>query len=99
RYARRDPALLEWVDGSTFRMRVFPLEPRQEKRIVLSYSQRLDALYGKMTYRFPAGHTLQKVRDWSFEARIKGGSGWHWQSPSHTLQSEEAEKGDLRLFA
>jgi hypothetical protein len=99
RYARRDPALLEWVDGSTFRMRVFPLEPRQEKRIVLSYSQRLDALYGKMTYRFPAAHTLQKVRDWSFEARVKGGSGWHWQCPSYTLQSEETEKGDLRLFA
>src|SRR5262249_45153974 len=32
--ARRDPALLEWVDGSTFKMRVFPLEPRQEKRVL-----------------------------------------------------------------
>src|SRR5439155_1401061 len=39
-YTRRDPALLEWVDGSTFKMRVFPLEARQEKRIVLSYTQR-----------------------------------------------------------
>ncbi len=29
-----DPALLEWVDGSTFQMHVFPLEPRQEKRNV-----------------------------------------------------------------
>src|SRR5262249_40985194 len=28
RYANRDPALLEWVDGSTFKMRVFPLEAR-----------------------------------------------------------------------
>ena len=27
----RDPALLEWVDGRTFKMRIFPLEPRQEK--------------------------------------------------------------------
>src|SRR5262249_11475704 len=35
----KDPALLEWVDGSTFKMRVFPLEGRQEKRIVLSYTQ------------------------------------------------------------
>ncbi len=97
RYARRDPALLEWVDGSTFRMRVFPLEPRQEKRIVLSYSQRLPSLYGKMTYRFPAGHTLQKVRDWSFEARIKDGAGWAWHSASHTLQAQEQKK-DLLLF-
>ncbi len=96
RYARRDPALLEWVDGSTFRMRVFPLEPRQEKRIVLSYSQRLDSLYGKMTYRFPAGHSLQKVRDWSFAARIKYGAGRAWNSSSHTLQARE-DKKDLLL--
>src|SRR5262249_38822911 len=41
RYANRDPALLEWLDGSTFKMRVFPLEGRKEKRLLLSYSQRL----------------------------------------------------------
>ncbi len=97
RFARRDPALLEWVDGSTFKMRVFPLEPRQEKRIILSYSQRLPALYGKATYRFPAGHSLQKVRDWSLHARIKDGAGWVWDCPSHTLQARE-EKKDLLLF-
>ena len=57
RYTQRDPALLEWVDGSTFKMRVFPLEPRQEKRLILSYTQKLPSLYGQTTYRFPAGHT------------------------------------------
>src|SRR5205807_5850355 len=62
---QQDPALLEWVDGSTFKMRVFPLEPRQEKRIVLSYSQRIQNLYGQETYRFPPGHSLYRVRDWS----------------------------------
>ena len=41
RYMRRDPALLEWLDGSTFKMRVFPLEAKQEKRIILSYTQKL----------------------------------------------------------
>src|SRR5262249_39511653 len=40
-YSQKDPALLEWVDGSTFRMRVFPLEARQEKRIIIAYTQRL----------------------------------------------------------
>ena len=28
-HQQQDPALLEWVDGSTFKMRVFPLEPRR----------------------------------------------------------------------
>lgn len=44
RHAQRDPALLEWIDGSTFKMRVFPLEPRTEKRIILGYTQRLASL-------------------------------------------------------
>ncbi|MCY2926118.1 MAG: VIT domain-containing protein, partial [Planctomycetota bacterium] len=59
----KDPALLEWVDGTTFKMRVFPLEGRQEKRIILSYTQKLASLYDKKAYRFPAGHSLGKVAD------------------------------------
>src|SRR5207249_7163206 len=85
RYLRRDPALLEWLDGSTFKMRVFPLEGRQEKRIILSYTQRLPTLYGKTAYRFLAGHSLDMVNDWSFHALLKGGAGLDWKSDSHTL--------------
>jgi hypothetical protein len=96
RYTQRDPALLEWVDGSTFKMRVFPLEPRQEKRIVLSYSQKLPALYGQATYRFPAGHSLQTVRDWSFHARVKAGADLAWASASHTLTASK-DGADLVL--
>ncbi len=83
RYARRDPALLEWVDGSTFKMRVFPLEGRKEKRILLSYTQRLESLYGVARYRFPGGHSLDFVKDWSFSARIKHGSALICSSPTH----------------
>ncbi|MCK6471460.1 MAG: FecR domain-containing protein [Planctomycetes bacterium] len=73
-HRQKDPALLEWVDGSTFKMRVFPLEGRQEKRIVISYTQRLETLYGCTTYRFPAGHNLDIVRDWSFRMAVKNGA-------------------------
>jgi hypothetical protein len=85
-----DPALLEWVDGSTFKMRVFPLEPRQEKRIVLSYSQRLPSVDGQMTYRFPAGHMMDVVREWSAAVRIKDGDGSTWHSPSHDLKAVDS---------
>ncbi len=71
-HQRRDPALLEWVDGSTFKMRVFPLEGRKEKRVLLSYTQSLSSLYGTMQYRFPAGHNMELVRDWSFQAKVVG---------------------------
>lgn len=95
--SQRDPALLEWVDGSTFKMRVFPLEGRQEKRIILSYTQRLSTLYGRTSYRFPAGHSLELVRDWSFQARVKGGAGWQATSPTHPAVKQEKQDGDLVL--
>ena len=92
RHTRRDPALLEWVDGSTFQMRVFPLEGRQEKRILLSYTQRLPSDYGKSVYRFPTGHSLEAVRNWSTFVRVKDGAGTKWYSPSHLLESRHVDQ-------
>ncbi|MEK6238349.1 MAG: VIT domain-containing protein, partial [Planctomycetales bacterium] len=95
---QRDPALLEWVDGSTFKMRVFPLEGRQEKRIVISYTQRLSSLYGRTSYRFPAGHNMQLVDRWSFKARIRHAKTGDWLSPTHDLRFDQ-DDGDLVLSA
>lgn len=97
---RRDPALLEWVDGSTFKMRVFPLEGRKEKRIILSYTQRIPSLYGITQYRFPTGHSMQLVNDWSFEARVKHGAELRITSPSHPDDMQVTPKGgDMVLTA
>jgi len=96
RYMRRDPALLEWLDGSTFKMRVFPIEPRQVKRIILSYTQKLPVLHGTMDYRFPAGHSLPAVREWSFYATIKDGAKMAWSCLSHDLTASKGES-DLIL--
>ncbi|MBW3540110.1 MAG: FecR domain-containing protein [Planctomycetes bacterium] len=95
-YARRDPALLEWVDGTTFKMRVFPLEAREEKRILLSYTQRLPVAYSRTTYRFPAAHNLELARDFSVQLRVKDAEGQTWHSPSHDLTARR-EEGDLVL--
>lgn len=84
-WQQRDPALLEWVDGSTFKMRVFPLEPRQEKVLFLSYVQRLPVLDGRLTYRFPAGHTLNEVGIWSMVVLAVGGAEMGWTSESHSF--------------
>ncbi len=95
RYTQRDPALLEWVDGSTFRMRVFPLEGRKEKRLILSYTQRLPALYGVTNYRFPGGHNMDHVADWSFAARVKNGQGLQVGSLTHPQLQAQGEGNDL----
>ena len=94
----KDPALLEWVDGTTFKMRVFPLEARQEKRIVLSYTQRLPALYGRTTFRFPAGHTMKAVGQWSFHARLRNAAKTQWVCDSH-LMGASVDGDDLLLDA
>jgi hypothetical protein len=92
----KDPALLEWVDGSTFKMRVFPLEGRQEKRIILSYTQKLASAYGRSQYRFPSVHSLEAVRDWSFHARIKQGAKVAWSCTAPSLEAT-SDRGDLLL--
>ncbi|HVK14973.1 MAG TPA: VIT domain-containing protein, partial [Gemmataceae bacterium] len=97
RYQNRDPALLEWVDGSVFKMRVFPLEARQEKRIVLSYTQKLPVLYGRTSYRFPAGHTLAMVNEWSFHGFVKNGAGLSSAAPSHPDMKFTPQGRDLVL--
>jgi ferric-dicitrate binding protein FerR (iron transport regulator)/tetratricopeptide (TPR) repeat protein len=98
-HMRRDPALLEWVDGSTFKMRVFPLEPREEKRLLLSYTQKLPSLYGTMRYRFPAGHSLERVGEWSFEARVKHGAALRCFSESHPDMQLKPDNVDMVLSA
>jgi len=82
RNKRRDPVLLEWVDGNVFEMRVFPIEPYEHKRIITSYTQRLVSENGKWLYRFP-GADPQEAGKWSAKVRVKGGARLRWESPSH----------------
>src|SRR4029077_3954605 len=49
----RDPALLEWEHGSTFKLRVFPIEPRSDKRIVIRYVAPLRRDLGRYEYVYP----------------------------------------------
>jgi len=51
--SRVDPALLEWSGANTFKARVFPLEPRGLKRVVLAFEQTLPELDGAFRWTFP----------------------------------------------
>src|SRR5262249_24962214 len=54
--------------------------------------------YGEASYRFPAGHSLERVGQWSLHVRVKGGANLGWQRASHTLAATK-DKGDLILDA
>ncbi len=50
---QRDPALLEYIGKDAFRARVFPIEPREKKRIQLSYTQVVKSENGVYEYVYP----------------------------------------------
>lgn len=49
---KKDPGLLEWAGGNVFQARVFPIEPRSEKRVRLRYTEVLPLEGGAWHYRY-----------------------------------------------
>jgi hypothetical protein len=50
---QQDPALLEWAGGNMFKMRVFPIEAKSEKRVLISYYQVLKKEHGRIRFTYP----------------------------------------------
>lgn len=71
----RDPALLQWQKGNQFELRIFPIEPRSTRRVVLAYTEVLRPVGTHRRYVYPlpfdeGGST--KAGRFTFEARIGG---------------------------
>ncbi len=49
----RDPALLEYSEQNIFKLRIFPIEPRSEKKISISYTQILESDNNLFEYIYP----------------------------------------------
>ena len=89
KYQRRDPALLEKMEGNNYKLRIFPLEGRQEKRIFLSYTMPLEELYGRLRYWFPMDHTHANAGSFSLRVRVKNGApAYEVKSSTHELRQE-----------
>jgi Ca-activated chloride channel family protein len=56
---KRDPGLLEQVNYKTFEMRVFPIGPRAEQRVQVTYYQELDVDHDWATYVYPLATTTR----------------------------------------
>lgn len=48
-----EPALLEWIDGRSYRARIFPVPASGARRVVLRYMELLSAQGGKLAYLYP----------------------------------------------
>lgn len=49
----KDPALMEYAGRDMFKVRVFPIEPKSDKRIKLSYTQLIKSENGLTEYIYP----------------------------------------------
>jgi hypothetical protein len=85
----QDPALLEWMPGGIFKCRVFPIEPRATKRVVLGYTQAVPFFRGKATYVYPLSSEKTRAHppeDVRIDVRVRmSGSLARIESPSHRL--------------
>lgn len=59
--ARKDPALLEFINRQTFRLRIFPFPPRGEREVAVRYDQLLRKRGN--TYRFVYPMRVERLSD------------------------------------
>src|SRR5438876_6402520 len=52
---KRDPGLLEYAGKDLFQASIFPIPPRSDKKIEITYAQVLRAESGTVAYRYPLG--------------------------------------------
>jgi Flp pilus assembly protein TadD/quercetin dioxygenase-like cupin family protein len=65
-----DPALLEWIDGRTFRARIFPIPAAGERRVVLSYLELLPTVDGRTQYVYPMGGAGVQIQEFSLQVEL-----------------------------
>jgi Ca-activated chloride channel family protein len=89
---RRDPALLEYVGRNTVQASVFPIEPGDEQRIEVEYSQVLDVEDGVVHYVYPLNterFSPRPLEEVSVHVEVQGDTpiGTIY-SPSHSVATQ-----------
>ncbi len=92
-----DPALLEYYNQSLFRVKIFPIQPRSEQKVKLTYSETLNRESGTVEYTFPFGTVentaTKKIDDFSFKINVETNSKLkNIYTPTH--EAEIIRKGD-----
>lgn len=71
----RDPALLEWERGNQFKLRVFPIPGRGDRKVRLAYTQVLPVAGQTLRYRFPlagSGAGGTEIDRFKFQVTVDG---------------------------
>lgn len=92
--SQRDPGLLEYAGKDLFQASIFPIPPRSDKKLELTYTQVLRAESGTVSFRYPlgTGHNLTTIGQVSGAVEIEGKEPIrNVYSPSHAV--DVARKG------
>ncbi|MEJ2563118.1 MAG: VIT domain-containing protein, partial [Anaerolineales bacterium] len=85
----RDPALLEYLEGGAVQASIFPIEPGQERRIELEYTEVLQVENGLVHYRYPLNtekFSTQPLEDVRVSVDVKSPHPVRAiYSPTHTI--------------
>jgi DNA-directed RNA polymerase specialized sigma24 family protein/tetratricopeptide (TPR) repeat protein len=71
----RDPALLEWQRGSRFELRIFPIPPRQARRVIVAYTQNISPQGDARRYIYPLPHAANRnseIGQFELDVRVTG---------------------------
>ncbi|MDI1449554.1 VIT domain-containing protein [Polyangium sp. 6x1] len=89
------PALLEWVDGRTYRSRIYPIPASGSRRVVLRYLEVLPSQGGKLEYLYPMrGEDPARIGEFSLEVDL-GAAGSKMRIAS--LADAVVENGGRRV--
>lgn len=94
---KRDPGLLEYAGKDLFQASIFPIPPRSDKKIEITYTQVLRAESGTVAYRYPLGIGRQLTQIGTVSGRIELQSKDPLQniySPTHAIDVKRS--GDRR---
>lgn len=98
-HARRDPAILEQVERRRFRMQVFPIFPKDTKRVLLDFTMPLEEQpNGEYVFRLPMLSDDEPIWDFQISGTVRGpvttkslNSPTHGRSPGWSVESNNQE--------
>jgi hypothetical protein len=91
-----DPALLEWIDGKSYRARIFPIPAAGERRVVLSYFESLPLADGAYRYVYPMASLGATVQEFSLTVDL-GEEGEKFEAKTQEDASVEADKRRISI--
>jgi Ca-activated chloride channel family protein len=68
---QRDPGLLEYAGKDLFQASIFPIPPRSDKKLEITYTQVVHAEGGTVSYRYPLGTGRQVTQIGTVAGRVE----------------------------